>query len=164
MKYITETPLPFSTVEAPEFKEFVTTLQPKAKVISRPTLRLRIHDAAKKMKTEVTEKMKAVDHVATTTDCWSARRKSFIGVTAHWFDPESLERFSVILACRHLRGSHTFDVLAHALDDIHSEYGIRNKIVRTTTDNGSNFLKAFQVYSAAPDRNNNAGGDPEPGW
>ena len=34
--------------------------------------------------------------------------------------------------------------------------------MRTTTDNGSNFLKAFQVYGAALDMNNNIRGDPEP--
>ncbi|XP_053089505.1 uncharacterized protein LOC128317070 [Pangasianodon hypophthalmus] len=33
------------------------------------------------------------------------------------------------------------------LDDIHSEYGISGKIVRTTTtDSGSNLIKAFKVY------------------
>ena len=165
MKFVVEGLQPFSIVEKPAFKEFVTDLQPNAKIISRPTLRSRIDDAAKKMKTGVTEAMKAVDHVATTTDCWSARRQSFIGVTAHWVDPENLTRRSAALACRRLRGSHTFDVLANSLNDIHSEYGIRNKIVRTTTDNGSNFLKAFQVYSAeSVDSNNNeVGGDAESG-
>ncbi len=74
-------------------------------------------------------------------------------MTAHWVNPTDLTRQSAPLACRQLRGSHTFDVLAAALNDIHSEYGIRNKVVRTTTDNGSNFLKAFQVFSG--DKNNN---------
>ncbi|XP_041742569.1 uncharacterized protein LOC121574064 [Coregonus clupeaformis] len=95
---------------------------------------------------KVTEAMRGVDHIATNTDCWSARRRSFIGVTAHWIDPDNLNRCSAALACKRLRGSHTFDVLAGALNDIHSEFEIRGKIVRTTTDNGSNFLKAFQVF------------------
>ena len=43
------------------------------------------------------------------------------------------------------KGSHTFDVLASAIDEIHTKYGIQDKVIRTTTDNGSNFLKAFSV-------------------
>ncbi|KAK7885916.1 hypothetical protein WMY93_025537 [Mugilogobius chulae] len=45
-----------------------------------------------------------------------------------------------------LKGSHTFDVLASALEEIHSEYQIREKVTRTTTDSGFNFLKAFRIY------------------
>lgn len=37
-------------------------------------------------------------------------------------------------------------MLAGTLDDIHSEYSISEKIIRTTTDSGSNFIKAFKVY------------------
>ncbi len=44
-----------------------------------------------------------------------------------------------------MRGSHTFDILAATLDDIHSVYRIRGKVVRTTTDSGSNLIKAFKV-------------------
>ncbi len=39
-------------------------------------------------------------------------------------------------------------LLASAMNDIHSEYEIRDKVVCTTTDNGSNFLKAFRVFGA----------------
>ncbi|XP_060782693.1 uncharacterized protein LOC132889890 [Neoarius graeffei] len=80
----------------------------------------------------------------------------FIRVTAHWIDPETLQRCSAALACRQLRGSHTFDLLANALNDIHAEFEIRGKIVRTTTDNGSNFVKAFRVFGE--DENTNVEG------
>jgi hypothetical protein len=45
-----------------------------------------------------------------------------------------------------LKGSHTFDILAAAIDDIHCQYKIWGKVVRTTTDSGSNFIKAFAVF------------------
>lgn len=82
-----------------------------------------------------------VSYVATTTDCWTAHQQSFIGVTAHWIDEETLERRSTPLACQRI-----FDVLAGTLDDIHCQFRIRGKVVRTITDSGSNFIKAFSVF------------------
>lgn len=65
-------------------------------------------------------------------------------MTAHWIAEDSLERVLAVLACRRLRGSHTFDVLAGALEDIHASYGIANKVCKT--DSGSNFVKAFSMF------------------
>ncbi|KAK6293172.1 hypothetical protein J4Q44_G00366730 [Coregonus suidteri] len=110
VKYVVQGLQPFAVVEQEPFREFVQDLQPNSKIISRPTLRSRIGEASTEMKKKVTEAMRGVDHIATTTDCWSARRRSFIGVTAHWIDPVSLNRCSAALACKRLRGSHTFDV------------------------------------------------------
>lgn len=156
VKYVVHGLRPFSVVEQEPFRELVKDLVPNAKMMSRVTLTSMIDDGFKQMKTALTEAMKGVDHIATTTDCWSVRRRGFIGVTAHWIDPETLQRCSAALACRQLRGSHTFDLLANALNDIHAEFEIRGKIVRTTTDNGSNFVKAFRVFGE--DENNNAEG------
>uniref|UniRef100_A0A8P4KQJ3 BED-type domain-containing protein n=1 Tax=Dicentrarchus labrax TaxID=13489 RepID=A0A8P4KQJ3_DICLA len=161
LKYVVQGLQPFHVFEQQPFRDFVKELQPNAKIISRLTLCSMTDDASMGMKKAVTEAMRGVDHIATTTDCWSARRRSFIGVTGHWIDPNSLKRCSAALACKQLRGSHTFDVLASALNDIHSEFEIRGKTMRTTTDNGSNFIKAFQVFGE--DENNNAvGSDGDP--
>lgn len=50
------------------------------------------------------------------------------------------------MALRRVRGSHTFDVIAEYVESIHSQFGIRRKTVRTTTDSGSNFVKAFALF------------------
>lgn len=56
-----------------------------------------------------------------------------------------MERQSAALACKQMRGSHSFDILAATLDDIHSAYRINGKLVRATADSGSNFIKSFKV-------------------
>lgn len=146
INFICEGLHPFTLVEQPAFKELVSTLNPQCTIISRPTLRARIQAASTEMKKAVVSHLSQVSHVATTTDCWSAHQRSFIGVTCHWIDDKTFERRSAALACQRLKGSHTFEVLAGAIDDVHCQYGIRAKIVRTTTDSGSNFIKAFTVY------------------
>ncbi|XP_067286175.1 zinc finger BED domain-containing protein 4-like [Pseudorasbora parva] len=147
---------PFSVVEKDEFKGLIHDLQPKSAVRSRSTICAKIEEAAGEMKKSLTEAMRGVEYICTTTDCWSSRRRSFIGMTAHWIDPNNLHRCSAALACRQLKGSHTFDVLAAAIHDIHSEFEIHEKVVCITTDNGSNFLKAFRVYGGENKYGNNA--------
>ena len=138
---------PFGVVEQPGFIALMQHILPSYRVMSRTTLRDRMENNTKQMKARVTHAMENIKYIATTTDCWTAHRQSFIGVTAHWIEPDGLERCSVALACKRLKGAHTFDVLAWALNDIHTEYNIRDKIVRTTTDNASNLIKAFRVYA-----------------
>ncbi|KAG1924762.1 zinc finger BED domain-containing protein, partial [Pimephales promelas] len=153
INFICEGLQPFSVVEQPAFKTMINTLHPSATLMSRPTVLLRIQEAAMHVRKAITAKLRNVEFVSTTTDCWSVRQRSYIGFTAHWIDNETLERKSAALACKRLRGHHTFDVLASALDDIHSQYHIRDKIVRTTTDSGSNFLKAFRVFGVQEETN-----------
>jgi len=140
--------LPIRIIEVAEFKDLIATLQPNRTVISRRTLRRRISEQAQDKKQKLIELLKLQSHVTTTTDCWSAYGKSYIGVTIHWIDSSTLQRKSACLALRRrMTGRHTFDVIAATLDDIHAEYGIWKKIVPTTTDNGANFIKAFSVFA-----------------
>uniref|UniRef100_A0A3Q2XDL1 Uncharacterized protein n=1 Tax=Haplochromis burtoni TaxID=8153 RepID=A0A3Q2XDL1_HAPBU len=64
-----------------------------------------------------------------------ANNRSYMGVTLHWISRTTLERHKFALACRRIQ-----------IENIHSSYGLLNKVVATVTDNGSNFVKAFQVY------------------
>lgn len=84
VKYVVQGLQPFCVIEQEPFRDFVKELQPNAKTMSRLTLRSMIDHASKGMKKAVIEAMRGADHIATTTDCWSVRRRSFIGVTAHW--------------------------------------------------------------------------------
>ncbi|KAL3983521.1 oligodendrocyte myelin glycoprotein [Sarotherodon galilaeus] len=134
LTFVCEANRPFSIVETSSFKTMMETLQPQCTVMTRKTLCSKIQDAVKNMKSIIIKKLSTVNYVATTTDCWSARQHSYLGVTCHWIDDISLERHSAALACRPLK------------EEIHSEYHIREKVTRTTTDSGSNFLKAFRLY------------------
>jgi KRAB domain-containing zinc finger protein len=157
--FITEGLMPFSTVEMPSFPRLVKGLQPNRSVMCRATVTKRIDEKASLVKKNVKDAMAKVQQVATTTDCWTARRRSYIGVTAHWIDSETLDRVSAALACRRLKGRHTYDVLAAKLEEIHTEYEIVSKIVKTTTDNGSNFVKAFSVFAVNPEEPEETEGD-----
>ena len=70
-------------------------------------------------------------------------------MTVHWIEVETLERKCAVLACRRLKGRHTYDVLATAMSAVHEEFDISGKVVSTTTDNGSNFVHAFRLVTSA---------------
>lgn len=87
--------------------------------------------------------MSEIEFIASPADCWTAHRRRFIGVAAHWREPETLERCCAAPACKQLKASHTFSALTGALNDMHTEYNNRVKILSKTTNNGSIFIKAF---------------------
>lgn len=86
---------------------------------------------------------------STTADAWTCRRRSYLGEKIHWFDCDSLERKSACLGIRRIIGRHTYDVLSRLLEQLHIEFGVVKKLRGTTTDNGSNFVKAFRVAGDA---------------
>lgn len=65
-------------------------------------------------------------------------------MTCHWINPKTLERVSCLLAIKRLKGSHTYDVLAKAMESVYSDFNISDKVIYTTTDNASNFIKSFE--------------------
>ena len=102
-------------------------------------------------KAAVKSAMASVEFVATTADCWTAHRRCYLGVTVHWLCYDNFKRKIAALACRRLTGSHTYDLLADQLQDMYCKYGIKIKVIKTTTDSISNFVKAFSAL--APSEN-----------
>lgn len=58
-----------------------------------------------------------------------------------------MKRCKAAIACVRIKGRHTYDVLACKIEQIHASYSLTGKVCATITDNGSNFVKAFSVYS-----------------
>ena len=54
----------------------------------------------------------------------------------------------VCLSIRRIFGKHSYDLLARHLEKIHGEFGLLDKTRLTSTDPGSNFLKAFRLFGA----------------
>ncbi len=85
-------------------------------------------------------------YVATTADAWSAAGNSYLGVTCHWIDRESRVCKSCVLACSLMEKKHTGDYIAQMLDKIQTKFKIQDSVVRTTTDNGANFVSSFKLF------------------
>lgn len=60
----------------------------------------------------------------------------------------SFQRESAALACRRFKGRHSYDKIAEMIHDIYCEFKLdAKKIVKVTTDNASNMVKAFSMFS-----------------
>lgn len=107
-----------------------------------------------KSKADLILELDKADYVSTTADCWTSRRRSFLGMTVHWMG-QDLDRRSACLGVRRVYGSHTYNVVGKAISNIHTEFKISSKVNCTITDNGSNFLKAFDMFKrpSSPEEN-----------
>ena len=139
---------PVSIVEKEPFKELVGILSSGAcKSINRKALVSRIDKVSVEHFDQVKAELKKADHICTTADIWSNRKKSFIGVTAHIIDNETFERKSFALACERFTGTHDYKAIAEKIDGIHGKFDLSSdKVVRVVTDNASNFGKAFKIF------------------
>lgn len=89
------------------------------------------------------------DYICITTDVWSSRAQSYLGLTLHYITP-ALERKSFMLAFRQLREKQTYLVLANTIHRIIDEFQIPlQKVTHIVTDGGSAFCKAFKEFGSA---------------
>lgn len=45
-----------------------------------------------------------------------------------------------------MRGSDIYDTIASEIEQFHTSMGLSGKVTATVTNNGSNFMRTFQVY------------------
>ena len=142
-----------SCVEKTGFQQLIGILAPGLKVRGRTFYTNMLKDRYAEKKCALTKALQSATDVGTTADCWTSRRKSYLGQTVHWFD-NNLQRKSGCLGISRVIGSHTYDVLAKAMESMHVQYQIVDKLGVTTTDNGANFLKAFREFGREPEAEN----------
>ncbi|KAJ8011289.1 hypothetical protein DPEC_G00056600 [Dallia pectoralis] len=148
-QYVVEEMLPLNTVDSPSFRAIINmipTTTVNAELPHRTAFSYYMEKEYAAMEINLKATLNEVDFVSTTADIWTANNRSYIGVTLHWISRTTLERNKAALACRRIRGRHTYDVIGAEIEKIHCSYGLLNKVVATVTDNGSNFVKAFKVY------------------
>ena len=64
--------------------------------MTRNTVVNQLTKASVEMKRKLKAALSEIEFVATTTDCWTAHRRGFIGVTAHWFNPQTMQALRVL--------------------------------------------------------------------
>uniref|UniRef100_A0A671Q8W1 HAT C-terminal dimerisation domain-containing protein n=1 Tax=Sinocyclocheilus anshuiensis TaxID=1608454 RepID=A0A671Q8W1_9TELE len=149
--YIVENMLSISTVDSPSFWCIIEKIPTnnKASLPHRKMFAAYLEREYAMMEASLKATLEEVGFISTTADIWTANNRSYMGVTLHWMDRNTLKGNKAALACKRLRGRHTFDVIAAELEQIHSSYGLLNEVVATVTDNASNFIKAFKTYQIA---------------
>ena len=148
MEYIIDDMLPLTTVESPAFKELINELSPRpVQLPDRKTLSSYIEQAYDAMMRLIKETLGTVEKVSTTADVWTAHHRSYLGMTVHWINEKSLKRQKAAIACIRITGCHTYDILAAKIEQVHRSFGFHGEISATVTDNGSNFVKAFNTFS-----------------
>lgn len=129
------------------------------KIMSRHTLNSKIDCLFEAMKNQLIVRFSNVDHIGLTADIWSSNHRSFMGMTAHWIDPVSFKRQIATISCNRFTFPHTNERIAENLQIVCDMYGVGNKITATTTDNASNFGKAYREFGLAFEDNFNAGNE-----
>uniref|UniRef100_A0A9J8BKG2 Uncharacterized protein n=1 Tax=Cyprinus carpio carpio TaxID=630221 RepID=A0A9J8BKG2_CYPCA len=144
--YIVEDMLPISTVDSESFRRILEKIPTKhgVKLPQRKSFAGYLEREYGIMDANLKAALGDVDFVLTTADILTVNNKSFMGVTVHWIN-STLQRNKTALACKRIRGRHTYDVIGAEIEEIHSSYGLHGKVVATVTDNASNLAKTFRV-------------------
>ena len=109
----------------------------------RQTVTNQLESRFKQRKQDLIDTLKTVDRVCTTADCWTSRRRSFLGITIHWLNKDTLQRHSACLAVKQVFGRHTYDVLAKFLSAVYNEFRITDKTCFTSPIMEPILLKLF---------------------
>lgn len=81
------------------------------------------------MKDSLITHFNTIEFSKTTADLWSSSHRSFLGMTAHLFDPDSLEHRSAALCCIRMTWKHDHIALSEEIAEIHASFNIQNKVI-----------------------------------
>ena len=82
--------------------------------------------------------------VCFTTDLWTDRCNiAYMAITAHYMH-DGFQLKSTIMDFIHFKGRHTAEAIAKEFEDSLKRFGVNSKYGKTTTDRGSNIVKAAE--------------------
>lgn len=152
LNFVVDGNLPFSTIQSSSFSQMLNAVAGKTVDISSTRVFMNfMKQRYDEMKTKLIDLSEAQKYLCVTTDVWSNRAQSYLGMTVH-FITEQFTRESFVLAFRQLKRKQTFDILATEIANVLIEYGILvEKVTHIVTDGGSAFCKAFKVFGKSVD-------------
>ena len=141
--------VPASFTQNKFFQAFCNIMDPAVQISSRTKISSDLSKVWVDMKERIEKSVSRARRVAITGDLWTSKglRHSFLGVTAHFVDPETKKRERYRIACHLFEGAHTGINIAQMLKTVMQEYGFETKVSSIVSDNGSNFLKAIRVLN-----------------
>lgn len=136
--------LPISCVEDDNMLLWLKSYDSQAVLPSRFKLRKLVNNTADQLVALIKESTGLARKVYITLDIWTSQcsTDSFLGVTAHMYNPKTGKRETYRICCREFKGSHTGISIANKLKSVLQEYGIFHKVSKMLTDCASNMIKA----------------------
>jgi len=150
---------PLVTCEKPSFQKLImelTGITDTALLPNRKQLACDLKNRYTTYKDTLTDLIKKHLYICITADIWTGNNKSYMGMTCHFIDNDSfIRRYSYILGCRRMKGSHDYLNIAKVITEIMETYNLNNsKITHIVTDNATNFGKCFQTFSNVLEQSN----------
>lgn len=127
---VVSTFVPTSIVDAPAFRELMELAEPQYKLPTRNTIKKYVNSTWPKLKTYIIEVAARAEEVHATADIWSTRacNASCLGITVHFYGPETKKRETFAIACREFASPHTGSRIAALVKEIAQEFGIFSKL------------------------------------
>ncbi|CAI5676938.1 unnamed protein product [Oreochromis niloticus] len=137
---------PLSVVENVGFRRFLSILEPRYEIPSRPYITdVTLPKLFEEVKKHVHNLLQEVSALSFTTDIWtsSVSLMSLLSLTAQWIDEEFV-RHQVTLHAKSFRGSHTSQSIATAFDTMLQTWDIpKTSVHAVLRDNARNMIKAM---------------------
>lgn len=93
---------------------------------------------------QLKESLQKISHACATADLWTSYRRSYLSMTIHWMEPETLERKNDVLSCERIMGHKSHDIIAERMKVSLDSVGARGKVSTTVVDGGGNMRKALE--------------------
>lgn len=109
----------------------------------------RIERTFQNFQTDMWKSFESFEWICITVDIWGTRHRSFLGITAHCLDSNTLERRSFALSCCRFPHPHTGDQITEQIQLVYALYKLTSsKVTAGIMDNAANFAKAFREYGS----------------